>query len=278
MIGVLTLTPGGQAATLGDGSSVWQRVSCVTCPPTWLADILSNIVLFLPLGAALVMAGVAPLRAVMVGAAASFVIELLQGAGFPASREPALADLASNTIGTAIGVACVQYRSTLLTPTARTENMLRLGWVAASTWMMLGSALALSPVTSERNKELGPRGIARTASFTPSRLAGLPTKRSVKGWSAAGMPSRLPAAPTAPRLRTKTPRTRGPPPGPAPSTSTPPATVATAPPRCVASKAKKSATTRRALAPKVLPSKTATRGPPPAPAVTTRSCVMSPLR
>ena len=150
MIGVLTLTPGGQAATLGDGSSVWQRVSCVTCPPTWLADILSNIVLFLPLGAALVMAGVAPLRAIMVGAATSFVIELLQLTGFPAGREPALADLVSNTIGTAIGVACVRCRSMLLTPTAGTENVLRLGWVAACTSMMLGSALALSPASPVR--------------------------------------------------------------------------------------------------------------------------------
>ena len=150
MIGVLTLTPGGQAASLGNDTSVWQRVSCVTCPPTWLADILSNIMLFLPLGAALVMAGVAPVRAIMLGAAASFVIELLQLAGLPAGREPALADLVSNTIGAAIGVGCARYRSTLLTPIARTESMLRLGWVAACTSMMLGSALALSPATRLR--------------------------------------------------------------------------------------------------------------------------------
>jgi hypothetical protein len=145
LIGVLTLTPAGQMVAAADGLSVWQRVSCVTCPATWLADIVSNLVLFAPFGAALVLVGMSVRRAIIVAAAASLVIELLQLSGFPSGRAPAMADLISNALGAAIGAVCARRRATLLSPAPATARMLRAGWIVACGLMLFGSATAMSP-------------------------------------------------------------------------------------------------------------------------------------
>ena len=148
---MLTLTPGGQGAPVADdGISLWHRVSCVTCPPTWLADVISNIALFVPFGAALVLTGMASSRAVLLGAVASLLIELLQSSGVPLGRAPALADLFSNAAGTAIGAICARTRWAWLSPADRTATKLRSGWTIACGLMLVGSAMALSPVSPAR--------------------------------------------------------------------------------------------------------------------------------
>ncbi len=164
VIVVLTLTPGGVPPVGGDGVTAWHRVSCVTCPPTWLADIISNVVLFIPLGAALVYAGVSPLRTVLLGAAASMGIELLQFAGLPSGRAPALADLCSNAAGTLLGARCARHASTLLWPDVRRARLLRTVWALACAGVLFVSALALSPATPERLVDVV-RG--STLPFTP---------------------------------------------------------------------------------------------------------------
>jgi hypothetical protein len=150
LIGVLTLTPGGQLLAVSDGRSVWQRVSCVTCPATWLADIVSNIVLFVPFGAALLAARVSLVRAILIGAAASLAIELLQLTGVPSGRAPALADLVSNTLGTAVGAVCVRQLAALLRPEQGTAQRLRAVWTLACALMLLGSAMAMAPAMPVR--------------------------------------------------------------------------------------------------------------------------------
>jgi hypothetical protein len=159
LIGVLTLTQGGQMVAAADGLSAWQRVSCVTCPATWLADIVSNVVLFVPFGAALVWAGVSVRRTIIVAAAASLVIELLQLSGFPSGRAPAMADLISNTIGAAIGAVCARYFAVLLSPEPETARRLRAGWIVVCGLMLFGSATAMSPalpVQTDRSVSASP--------------------------------------------------------------------------------------------------------------------------
>src|SRR5207237_8101785 len=50
----------------------------VTSGPAALAELIQNLLLFIPLGASLVLAGVRPLRAIALGAGLSLTLELLQ--------------------------------------------------------------------------------------------------------------------------------------------------------------------------------------------------------
>jgi len=146
-IGILTLTPGGRDDPAAAATSLWTTVACLTCSRAWLADVISNVALFMPLGAALVAVGVAVRRAVLIGAAASLMIEILQLSGFVIGRTPAIADLVSNTLGTLAGGLCVRYGSSLISPEMPRARALRNGWAAmnAATWIAI--AIALQPAT-----------------------------------------------------------------------------------------------------------------------------------
>lgn len=151
-IGVLTLTPGGRDLPAVQGASWWTTVTCLTCSRAWLADIISNVVLFVPLGAALAAAGVPARRAVLLGAAASLLIELLQLSGVAPGRTPAIADIVSNTIGTGAGLLCSRFAPSLVRPTGPLAHALRNGWavLCAATWILL--ACAMQPATPVQSR------------------------------------------------------------------------------------------------------------------------------
>ncbi|MBL0171148.1 MAG: VanZ family protein [Gemmatimonadaceae bacterium] len=82
-IALATLLPArGNAFSL---AAVW----CLTCRPIWLADAISNVILFLPLGVVLGALGMRTSRALLTGAVVSLGIELLQLSGFPSGRSAA---------------------------------------------------------------------------------------------------------------------------------------------------------------------------------------------
>lgn len=172
VIVTLTLTT-GPGATPVEATSAWGRVSCLTCSPTWLADIIGNVLLFVPFGAGLVAAGVAPLPAVLIGAASSLLIEALQYAGMPAGRTPALADLVSNTLGTALGAMLAWRWAALVAPPPRLARSLAAAWTAACAMMLAASAVALSPATPAQRATTPVRS---ALPFTPGY-----------GWYAAGI-------------------------------------------------------------------------------------------
>ena len=136
-----TLTP--DASFLTARPTRW----CLTCSPTWLADAISNVALFLPLGLSLRAAGIRTRYAVALGMLMSLAIELLQAAGWPAGRTPALADWLSNSVGVGLGAWIVSNASLLLRPNRHAAQNLSLAWATLTALAWSGSWWALSPAT-----------------------------------------------------------------------------------------------------------------------------------
>lgn len=124
-------------------------VWCLDCGPNWLSDIIANIALFVPLGAALVHARVRPGRAAAVGIVASLAIELLQRAGVVAGRTPALADILANGFGTALGALAASRGGglgrSLVTATGGQSRILLAVWTTFMCVMLAASAWAVAP-------------------------------------------------------------------------------------------------------------------------------------
>ena len=135
-----TLTPSGDL--LEARPTRW----CITCSPIWLADAISNVVLFVPLGAALVWNEVRASRAMVLAAGFSLAIELMQSR-LPFGRTPALSDWLSNSAGAALGVWAASSRALLLQPGVREARRLALTWAAVTAIVMAASWWALSPAT-----------------------------------------------------------------------------------------------------------------------------------
>ena len=93
-----TLREGGNATLSG-----WSFY--LTAGDAALAELLQNIILFMPLGICLTLAGVRPFRVVALGGLLSFTVEFLQQ--WIPGRDPSLGDIVCNTIGTALGVLLV---------------------------------------------------------------------------------------------------------------------------------------------------------------------------
>ncbi len=94
----LTLRPGGSELTHGWSFSL-------TSGDAALAELIQNLLLFIPLGVSLTLAGVWPGRVVTAGAALSFTVEFLQQ--WIPGRDPSVGDIVCNTISTALGVLLV---------------------------------------------------------------------------------------------------------------------------------------------------------------------------
>ena len=105
----LTVTP-----MFGDRSV--QPVWCVFCGDRGASDFITNVILFLPVGAVFLSMGLKPWQAVVTGAAMSLLIELAQFV-IP-GRHSALGDLLSNSAGGAIGVWLWSHWTMLRHPSA----------------------------------------------------------------------------------------------------------------------------------------------------------------
>jgi hypothetical protein len=117
----LTLRPSGTTLTPG-----WSFT--LISGDTGLAEFFQNILLFLPLGAALTLAGLKPRRGIALGALLSFAIEFAQQ--WIPGRDPNVGDLLCNMTGTALGALFVVTAPVWLwTPPRR------------SAWQALGTTL-----------------------------------------------------------------------------------------------------------------------------------------
>lgn len=114
------------------------------CDDVLVADFARNIVLFLPFAFGLVLAGVRPVWALLVGSALSAMIELLQ-IGTIAGRDASVLDWISNSMGTALGIAIATGLGTLVTP--RPRAALWLAGLALTVWtaLLLLGAWGMSP-------------------------------------------------------------------------------------------------------------------------------------
>ena len=128
---------------------------CMTCGPMWMADAISNVVLFVPFGAALVLLGMRPARAVLLGSLVSLVIELLQSRGVPSGRNPALSDWVMNSIGAGVGAFALATRAWWLWPSPARARVLLSAWIvlcvagyAACTWLLTPISPSVGATTS----------------------------------------------------------------------------------------------------------------------------------
>lgn len=123
---------------------------CIRCGPFWLSDAISNVVLFLPFGAALTLGGAGVWRSALMGSALSLAIESLQYAGLPPGRTTSFADWLMNTSGAAIGawgaLAAVPRDGRWPSIALRTARRRLFAWTMVTVAVFAGSSWLLAAV------------------------------------------------------------------------------------------------------------------------------------
>ena len=139
-IGALTLVPHPEQADLA-ALTPW---TCLACGELGGVDVILNILLFLPLGAALHRSGLHIRHTVAVGAIASGAVELLQ-ATVIAGRDASLSDLLTNTAGAAAGAWLSLAWPVLAHPSPRVASRLAAGALLSWAGLMAFGAWAYRP-------------------------------------------------------------------------------------------------------------------------------------
>lgn len=131
---VATLHSGGRALPLG-----WSFT--LTSGDDALAELIQNLLLFIPLGISLTLAGVRPLRVVALGALLSFSVEFAQQ--WIPGRDPSVGDIVCNSISTALGVALVLFAPRWLNVPPRRSAWQALGAAVLAVLVWLGTGAML---------------------------------------------------------------------------------------------------------------------------------------
>ena len=139
-IGLLTLAPNPGQTAYSDITPLL----CLVCGPYGGADVLLNILLFMPLGMGLRLVGWSWARAVGVAASLSFGVEFLQYT-VVSGRDASLSDLLTNTLGAMLGAGIAPHLGTLLVPDARSARRLVVVGLAAWLVVLAVSAIGMMP-------------------------------------------------------------------------------------------------------------------------------------
>jgi VanZ family protein len=120
--------------------------TCLVCGDLGGEDVILNILLFVPLGVGLRLAGLARWKALGIAVLTTITVESLQYTVI-AGRHASLSDLLTNSIGGWIGIALADHWRRLILP--RPTGALRLTWFGMAIWLgieMLSAALlSVSP-------------------------------------------------------------------------------------------------------------------------------------
>ena len=158
VIAMATLVPvGGVPATRVPPA--W----CLVCGPAWLADAVANVILFLPLGAAMYVRRRGIHAAGVVGLTVSLAVELVQWSGWLGSRSPAIADVATNTIGALVGWATMPAARAVRGSAGASARRLANAWGGMVVLVLVGTSLLLQPAV--------PRNAAAETITRPSRFS-----------------------------------------------------------------------------------------------------------
>jgi hypothetical protein len=125
-IAVLTLTPQYQATKA-------PLSLCLLCGDTSVLDAILNVLLFIPFGMGLRLAGMSRRRVFAMGLVTTITVELLQY--WIPGRDSSLGDIVTNSSGAFIGVICADIWRVVLLPRRRAAKRLAIGWT--SLWVVL---------------------------------------------------------------------------------------------------------------------------------------------
>src|SRR5687767_11690599 len=103
---------------------------CLVCGDLGGVDVVLNVILFIPLGAALVWSGMRWHRAALVCVAVSLGIESLQFT-IVSGRDASLGDLLTNSVGGWLGAGLMRHWTVWLLPGKRAAGTLAVGAAAA---------------------------------------------------------------------------------------------------------------------------------------------------
>ncbi len=147
---------------------------CLACGDLWLTDVVSNVVLFMPLGAALGWRWLGRhwpwWSALAAGMLLSIVVEFLQSIGIPPGRSSAIADVLSNTAGTVVGFLTARHLPSLVALRGARAARLAWLWSAVVTAAMVLTSMALGPRNAWRASEsLVAEGRRATIARSPYR-------------------------------------------------------------------------------------------------------------
>ena len=134
---VLTLIPNPGQARVADETPLL----CLVCGESGGADVVLNLLLFIPLGVGLALLGRPWAHVVALCALLSLGVETLQYAAHT-GRDASLSDLLTNTASGAVGAALVRRLDLLLAPGPLPARRLSLG--AAAGWLAILSLTAIS--------------------------------------------------------------------------------------------------------------------------------------
>lgn len=123
----MTLTP--QA-----GPPAFAPSLCILCGEMAVQDIILNVILFVPFGVGMRLAGVRRQRVIAIAFCLTAAIELLQ-MHIIAGRDSSLGDVITNTLGSAIGVALADSWRAWLLPTAQQAR--RHLWGGVVVWVTI---------------------------------------------------------------------------------------------------------------------------------------------
>lgn len=118
-IAVLTLTP-QYSATKAPPS--W----CLLCGEQSVLDAVLNVLLFIPFGIGLRLAGMSRRRAFVIGLVTTITVELMQL--YIPGRDTSLGDLFTNSFGCFVGILCADVWRVVLVPSRIAATRLAIGW------------------------------------------------------------------------------------------------------------------------------------------------------
>jgi VanZ like protein len=137
------------AATLTPGESAAEPFSnCIVCGESGLGDALANVLLFLPLGAALAALGVPGARRLLTPVLLSALVEALQATVVP-GRDASVGDVIFNGIGGALGGWAVLYARAWLWPRPLVRRTLAVLAAAAVTGVVVLTGVLTQPSLPE---------------------------------------------------------------------------------------------------------------------------------
>ncbi len=123
-------------------------ILCFACGELGGLDVVLNVILFLPLGAALVLAGWSVRQAAIACFLVSFTVEALQYEVI-AGRDTSLSDLTTNSVGGWLGAWLLLHWRDWLTPTARTARLLAWGSSISAVAILAFTVAALRPTVPD---------------------------------------------------------------------------------------------------------------------------------